>query len=249
MHGAAAKFLDLSDELSAMGSEGSLRQALKDLVAMLEALKVPFALFGALAVGAYVEERRSTLDVDIVSPQEGIEKIRAHAGEFGFTENPGQAADARMVTFTHKNGAVVDVLNSQGFADLERVTMAEFPGIGTVPVASVYDLVEAKLRTQLPTWRPARTTEKRLIDRADITAMLRQHPEVLDEVYRKLVRSRSDHNEAMIALIAEISREANLALPNEVLSKSWKVWLALAAALVAIVAACIGVIALLSSWK
>ncbi len=223
-----AKYLSLSNELGSMAGDKSLRGALADLVAMMHELDVRFALFGAFAVAAYVKERRSTMDVDIVAPQAGIDLIRLRAGDFGFTVTQGQDPESRMLVLMHRDGATIDVLNNQGFADLDHITTVALPGLGDIPVASAEDIVRAKLRTQLPIFK--RPTEKRLIDRADLTALLREHPEVLDQVHRSLVsispqmRSGAD---PLLQAIEEVCREAQLDLPNPKLAKAWKVWLVL----------------------
>lgn len=211
----AADFLNGAEEMLRLeGGTGEhpIRDALKDAVAMLSALQMDFVLFGALAVAAHVPERRTTRDVDIVTSDEGAARIPQVASEYGFSKLSGPDGGRGAMSFRHREGAVLDMIcSSTGFADIQKASMVDFPGVGKIPVAVPEDLIWAKLRTQSVHWE--RDPQKRLTDRSDIIALLRSNPRAFSEVQRRFTGDRLLLNHQMSEMaraLEEIGREASV---------------------------------------
>jgi len=228
-----AEYLALSEEMrGGLGTNGSgaLGNALRDTVALFRSAEVPYALFGALAVVQYVEEERSTMDVDVVSGPQWMERIRGLAVRHNFAELPADA-EARIVRFRHRDGAQVDVIfDEKGFADLADARTVQVPGIGPVRVASAMDVAFSKLRTQEASWR--RLPEKRAMDYADLINLLR-HNEGLGGQLAARLRSRrgagAETPRELLGILQKACREAGLPPPAATSRRRGALWIVLAA--------------------
>jgi hypothetical protein len=214
-------YLRLSAEVNGgagQASPNALENAFRDMVAMFRAIGTPYALFGAFAVAAYVPERRSTLDIDVVAAPAVSQAILDNAPAFGFRESRQGQQDLPILRFTHRDGALLDViLSPEGFADLQAAETVEFPGIGPVLVASAVDLAFSKLRTQMKEW--GRAPEKRLTDRADLLALLKNNPGLPGDLLARLrkqtqaARRGGGHEEDILATFREACREGGIEVP------------------------------------
>jgi hypothetical protein len=215
-------YLRLSAEVNggaAGASVNSLENGFRDMVAMFRAIGAPYALFGAFAVAAYVPERRSTLDIDVVAARTVSKAILDNAPAFGFREDRQGQQDLPVLRFRHRDGALLDViLSPEGFADLQAVETVELPGIGPVPVASAVDLAFSKLRTQMKQW--ARAPEKRLTDRADLLALLKSNPDLPNDLLARLLkqphagRPAGQRQDDMLATFRQVCREGGFEAPR-----------------------------------
>ncbi len=169
-----ADYVRLGEEMRDIYSEnaGDFSEAIRDMIRMFQTLEIPYAVIGALAVAAYVDERRSTRDIDVVAPPEWKSKLISHAKEFGFVDfsSPEDSPIQRVV---HRNGVPLDIIfDTLGFADLRNTEIIELENIGQLRIAAILDIAYCKLLTQDPKFR--RAEEKRLVDRADLVALLRK---------------------------------------------------------------------------
>lgn len=228
---ALQKYIRLSEQVRAMdeGPNAAFTEALKDAEALFASLQRPHCLFGALAVSAYTQERRSTLDIDYVTDDQAVEELTAAAMERNWVPLTDCRQGPCTLSFRHPNGVTVDILCSGGgFVEAEPQTVT-LPGVGTVPVARPVDLIVAKLRTQGAA--SGREPQKALIDRADVLALLRHDP----LAYRQ-ARARLAGRQAELRLLQQCAREAGLAA-DPAPGRGWRRWalaaLAIAGALAA----------------
>lgn len=182
-----AQFLALSDDVGGLGgaSQGGIAIAFSDLLRMLADLGVEYAVFGAFAVAAYVSERRSTLDIDVVASPQFEARIREAAARYDLHEQSREdAVDIR--TFVHRSGVRVDIIfDARGAsADLRAARQVELAGLGVVPVADIFDVAWAKLRTQNRAW--PRDPAKRATDYADLVALLRSDSTLAPRLYERV---------------------------------------------------------------
>jgi len=98
-------YLDLADGAQDLYGQAAayLKDAFRDMVRMFNELGVHFVLFGAHAVALYVSERRTTQDIDVVTGEENMDRVRKHASRYGFSELP-KSEDAIIRTFRHHSG-------------------------------------------------------------------------------------------------------------------------------------------------
>lgn len=153
----------------------SKERSLLELARLFEAERVPYALIGGVAVQIWSAEPRTTLDIDVAVVSYD-DLPRAAMARAGFVL--GRRFE-RPENWTGPDGAPVQFSDDPAFT--EAVSRAKpYPVGGTaLRVASVLDLVKAKLRAARD---PARRRSKRLMNLADASALAEQNPSVLDEV-------------------------------------------------------------------
>lgn len=199
------------------GTPGALTAAFRDLAALFASSGIDYAVFGAFAVAAYVPERRSTLDIDVVTREENLEEFRKLAPEYGFQEVPREDEGVRIVRFRHRNGTMLDlILDSIGaFADLRQARMVTIQGLGEVRVASALDAAYSKMRTQRRDW--PRSAAKRAVDRSDLIMLLQSQPDLVAQLEERieikqpyLPPNEQNRYFEMERVLAEVTREAGL---------------------------------------
>jgi hypothetical protein len=137
--------------------------ALVDVARALDAVAIPYALIGGLAVGIHSGAPRATLDVDVAallaSGRESVVRALEGAGLRKTGEFP------HSVNFRHPSGEPVQVAFDPGFDAM--ILRAESFEVAGVPVRIVRreDLLAMKERAAAD---PARRKSKRLRDQADI---------------------------------------------------------------------------------
>lgn len=182
-----ADYLTLSDEIRGLedGPPNAVRQAFRDLLRMLNDLEITYAMFGAFAMAAYVTERRSTLDIDVVARTEHLLLLRQRAAEYGFDELP-KDPEAVIRSFMHRNGVRIDLIfdDRAAFVDLDHTLTIDVPRVGRVVVADIVDVAFSKLRTQRSDWK--RNPRKRAQDYADLVAMIGENPDLAESLARRL---------------------------------------------------------------
>lgn len=207
-------YLGLSEQVNGLGNGGraGMADALRDAVRMFRGLHLEYALFGAFAVAAYVPERRSTLDIDFVTRADAGAALAQAAPDFGFEVDPNHR-EAPILRFRHRSGTILDILcDPLGFADLDKIRQIDLPGVGIISLADPLDVAYSKLRTQAATAQ--RDPQKRLIDRSDLVAMLREHPGLERELRARIpsVRAtglkRSERGETLAQILQAVCRDA-----------------------------------------
>jgi hypothetical protein len=148
--------------------ETNVQQALRDLVATLESLGVPYAVVGALALGEF-GYRRATVDVDVLLTPEGLETLKREVLGRGYVE---RVAGGRMLRDT-RNGVDIDVILTGGYPGDGKPKPVRFPDPGQVAVRGadvallpLPKLVELKLASGI-------SAPHRLRDLADVLELIR----------------------------------------------------------------------------
>jgi hypothetical protein len=148
--------------------EANVQAALRDLVATLESLSIPYAVVGALALGEF-GYRRATVDVDVLLTAEGLAALKRERLGRGYVERvPG----GRGLRDT-RNGVDIDVLVTGGYPGDGQPKPVRFPDPGQVAVRGTNiallplpQLVELKLASGI-------SAPHRLRDLADILELIR----------------------------------------------------------------------------
>jgi hypothetical protein len=148
--------------------EANVQRALRDLVATLESLGIPYAVVGALALGEF-GYRRATVDVDVLLTPEGLEAFKREVLGRGYLERvPG----GRGLRDT-RNGVDVDVIVTGGYPGDGKPKPVRFPDPGEVAVRGAEiallplpKLVELKLASGM-------SAPHRLRDLADVLELIR----------------------------------------------------------------------------
>lgn len=222
-----ADYLTLSDEIRSLDDAppNSVREAFRDLLRMMNELDIPYAMFGAFAVAAYVSERRSTLDIDVVARPEHLSLVRARCGEFGF-EEIARDPEAIFRSFRHRNGVRVDCIfdDRAAFVDFTHAHSVDVPAVGRVVVADIVDIALAKLRTQPANW--PRDPKKRAQDYSDLVAMLEENPALAEALYERITPSSAlgesrDHRN-LREILRRACGEAGTPFPDASLLSGWR---------------------------
>lgn len=217
----------------------SFIEAIRDAARMFDELRVPYAIIGALAVAAYVEERRTTEDIDVVTDAADKERVLTHAHEYGFLDHTRES-ESPIHRLRHKSGVALDIIfNAHGFADLATTREVRMGAAGRVRVASRVDIAYAKLLTQDSTL--GRPKVKMLVDMSDLVALLRSDPSLSQELLRRMgirasarpVPADVDRRNVLLAACAN----AGVPLPMEKTSSPAVQFVVVAAVLVAVLAA------------
>ena len=148
--------------------EANVQRALRDLVATLESLGIPYAVVGALALGEF-GYRRATVDVDVLLTPEGLEAFKREVLGRGYLERvPG----GRGLRDT-RNGVDVDVIVTGGYPGDGKPKPVRFPDPGEVAVRGAEiallplpKLLELKLASGM-------SAPHRLRDLADVLELIR----------------------------------------------------------------------------
>jgi hypothetical protein len=148
--------------------EANVQQALRDLVATLESLQIPYAVVGALALGEF-GYRRATVDVDILLTPEGLESLKREVLGRGYRE---RVAGGRGLRDT-RNGVDVDVILTGGYPGDGKPKPVRFPDPGEVAVRGdrvallpLPKLLDLKLASGM-------SAPHRLRDLADVLELIR----------------------------------------------------------------------------
>jgi hypothetical protein len=155
--------------------ERTKEQTLKLVVDLLTERRIPYAIIGGMALQVYVEDPRTTVDIDIAVrsreeiPRSELERLGfKHTGSFEHYEN-FRSPDKIMVQFSAEPECAGVVHRAVVHDALDREICFITP----------VDLVRAKLRAAED---PARRTSKRFIDFADIKTLFEEHPDLPGEL-------------------------------------------------------------------
>jgi len=164
-----------------------VHDALAALAARLDALEVPYAIVGALALNAY-GYLRATVDVDVLLTREGLERLRAAVLGRGYLEKfPGRRGlrdTARKVD--------IDVVLTGDYPGDGREKPVQFPDPAlaavkgeTFALLPLETLIELKIASGI-------TAPHRLRDLADVIELIRVNalPETYGERLHPYVRDR-----------------------------------------------------------
>jgi hypothetical protein len=148
--------------------DSDVQRALERLVGTLEALKIPYAIVGAMALNEF-GYRRVTVDVDVLLTPAGLEALKAASLGRGYVEKfPG----SRGLRDT-ENGVDIDVLLTGGYPGDGKPKPVSFPDPAKVAVRGTRvallplpKLVELKLASGM-------SAPHRLKDLADVIELIR----------------------------------------------------------------------------
>ncbi len=153
----------------------SKERSLIELARLFATEEVSYALIGGVAVQIWSAEPRTTIDIDIAIASHGDlprDEMRRAGFVFGTRFAPSE-------NWTGPDGTPVQFSDDPAFSDAVSRAQTHSVGDTALRVASVIDLVKAKLRAAKD---PARRRAKRLMDLADATALVEQHPAVRSEL-------------------------------------------------------------------
>jgi hypothetical protein len=142
-------------------------RTLRRLAASLDAMNIPYAVIGALAMKAHKYERFTT-DVDLIVSRESLRKIHDALEGRGYLA-PFEGSNNRRDT---TNGVKIDLLIAGGYPGDGKEKPIDFPdpASGTVEIdglryVTIEKLVELKLASGM-------TRELRLCDLGDVQKMI-----------------------------------------------------------------------------
>ena len=148
---------------TAMEASADKVAALSDVVRALDALPVPHALVGGVAVGIRSGVPRATLDTDVAVPTTlDVVTLVEALTRAGFQVT---GRFAHSVNFRHRSGEPVQILFDPAFDPMiDRAEAFDLRGV-RIRVVTTEDLIAMKERAAAD---PARRRSKALRDRADI---------------------------------------------------------------------------------
>ena len=148
--------------------DADVQKALEQLVRMLDAHGIPYAIVGAMALNEFGYQR-TTVDVDVLLTPDGLAAFKAHALGRGYVE---QFPGSRGVRDT-AHGVDIDVVLTGTFPGDGKPKPVAFPDPATsalrgtrVALLPLPMLVELKLASGL-------TAPHRLRDLADVQELIR----------------------------------------------------------------------------
>ena len=148
--------------------DADVHRALVKLVAALDAVNVPYAIAGAMALNEY-GYRRVTTDVDVLLTREGLETLKASVLGRGYLEKFPGSKGLRDT----ENGVTIDVLLSGDYPGDGKPKAVRFPDPATVAVRgergsflTLPVLLELKLASGM-------SAPHRLKDLADVLELVR----------------------------------------------------------------------------
>jgi hypothetical protein len=157
---------------SDMRPEPDKLSALIDTVHALEAVGVPYALIGGLAVGIHTAFPRATVDVDVAAHFAAGRERAVKALESAGLTKTGEFRHS--VNFRHASGEPVQLAFDPEFdAMIERAESLEVAGT-RIAVVRKEDLIAMKRRAAAD---PSRRRSKRLRDEADVALLLGDVPD------------------------------------------------------------------------
>jgi hypothetical protein len=185
--GAAAVWAGLEYAEKFFMGTAAVQQAMRKLVAALDALEIPYAIVGAMALNEY-GYRRVTVDVDVLLTPEGLQRFKAHWLGRGYVEKfPG----SRGVRDT-EHGVTIDVLVTGDYPGDGQPKPVQFPdpakvavregGLAVIPLTT---LVELKLASGM-------TSMHRAKDIGDVVELIKhtKQPRELGDELDPFVRGR-----------------------------------------------------------
>jgi hypothetical protein len=147
---------------------GKVHRAASELAARLNDAKIPYAIVGAMALGAHGYER-ATSDVDLLVTSEGLSKFKALNLGRGYVEKFAGSKGLRDT----QNGVNIDILIAGEFPGDGRPKPVSFPDPSGAAVEgerfrilSLPKLVELKLASGM-------TAPHRLKDLADVLELIK----------------------------------------------------------------------------
>lgn len=149
--------------------------ALLDTAGVLDALQVPYALIGGVAVGIHSGVPRATADTDLaVHSAVDRSRLRRALADAGFTF---RGAFRHSDNFRHASGEPVQLVVDPAFDPMiERAVRFAVAAVA-IPIVTKDDLIEMKQRAARD---PTRRRSKALRDEADVE-LLRGEPPDPDE--------------------------------------------------------------------
>ncbi len=148
---------------------GKVHRAAVELARLLDEAGIPYAIAGAMALGAHGYER-ATVDVDVLLTRDGLERFKGlHLGR-GYVEKFPGSKGLRDV----RNGVTIDVLIAGEYPGDGRPKPIAFPDpasptavvVGRFRVLGLSTLLELKLASGM-------TAPHRLRDLADVLELIR----------------------------------------------------------------------------
>jgi hypothetical protein len=150
-----------------MGS-ADVQKALEALVRLLDTRHIPYAIVGAMALNEF-GYRRTTVDIDVLLTQAGLDAFKAQALGRGYVEKFPGSRDMRDTV----NGVDIDVAITGAFPGDRKPKPVVFPDPATtalrgtrVALLPLPTLIELKLASGM-------TAPHRLRDLADVQELIR----------------------------------------------------------------------------
>jgi hypothetical protein len=157
-----------------------VQKAMRKLVAALEALEIPYAVVGGMALNEY-GYRRVTVDVDVLLTRDGLQRFKDHWLGRGYVEKFPGSRGLRDTEF----GVTIDVLLAGGYPGDGLPKPVKFPdpaevavrdgGLALIPLAK---LVELKLASGI-------SSPQRMKDLTDVFELIR-HAKLARELSEEL---------------------------------------------------------------
>lgn len=148
--------------------EADVQKALEKLVRTLDALGIPYAIVGAMALNEFGYQR-ATVDVDVLLTPEGLTTFKAHAVGRGYVEKFPGSRGVRDAEY----GVDIDVVLAGGYPGDGKPKPVVFPDPATaaqrgarVALLPLPLLIELKLASGM-------TAPHRLKDLADVQELIR----------------------------------------------------------------------------
>jgi len=148
--------------------DSPVHRALEDLVGRLEALGIPYAIVGALALNAY-GYRRATVDIDVLLTPEGLARFKAEWLGSGYVERTEGGRGIRDTV----HGVPVDFLLAGEYPGDGKPKEVSFPDPAKIAVRAAHAsllplerLLELKLASGI-------SAPHRLRDLADVLEVIR----------------------------------------------------------------------------
>jgi len=152
--------------------ERSKSRSVADLARVFDVERTPYAVIGGVALQMWSADPRTTLDIDVaVASYDDLPRAALKAA--GFVRGR-RFADSEI--WKGPDGASVQFTDDAAFAQAVRRPAKRKLGDTVLHVASVVELIRAKLRAA---GDPARRRSKRLRDIADACALAEQYPEAV----------------------------------------------------------------------
>src|SRR3954466_7477895 len=127
--GAAAVWAGLEYAEKFFMGTADVQKAMRKLVAALEALEIPYAVVGGMALNEY-GYRRVTVDVDVLLTRDGLQRFKDHWLGRGYVEKFPGSRGLRDTEF----GVTIDVLLAGGYPGDGLPKPVKFPDPAEVAV-------------------------------------------------------------------------------------------------------------------
>jgi hypothetical protein len=173
---------------------------------------VPYVITGGLAAQLYSDQPRMTVDVDVVSLRAAF-KVGQDAAPWARYGCDLVFDRRRYIKLKHTAGNVeIDIHVDTRFARLLDEPVYELVEGQTVAFAAPAAIAFAKLRTQRADW--PRDPIKRVKDRADLMAILRNYPQIVDKL-RADPMTTDEMRQILDVVLSDLRKPSSDELPPE----------------------------------